>query len=63
MLVSTRMVIGLIVPAALCFMAYRAAAIHSTQSSTGILFPTMIVLFMSEMIGAALIRGFSGLYF
>jgi hypothetical protein len=56
-----RIVVGLAIPAAFCVMAYRAAAIRSTQSSTGILFPAMIVVFLGEMIGTYLIIGFAGL--
>lgn len=56
-----RVMVGLAIPAAFCVMAYRAAAIRSTQSSTGILFPAMIVVFLGEMIGTYLIIGFAGL--
>lgn len=56
-----RVVVGLVIPAVFAFMAYRAAAIRSTQSSTGILFPAMIVAFLGEMIGTYLIIGFAGL--
>lgn len=58
---AVRVVVGLVIPAAFCVMAYRAAAIRSTQSSTGILFPAMIVVFLGEMIGTYLIIGFAGL--
>lgn len=58
---AVRLIVGLMIPAAFCFMAYRAAAIRSTQSSTGILFPAMIVAFLGEMIGTYLIIGFAGL--
>jgi len=56
-----RLIVGVIIPAAFCFMAYRAAAIRSTQSSTGILYPSMIVVFIGEMVGTFLTIGFSGL--
>ncbi len=56
-----RIVVGLAIPAAFSVMAYRSAAIRSTQSATGILFPAMIVVFLGEMIGTYLIIGFSGL--
>jgi len=56
-----RVIVGLAIPAVFCVMAYRAAAIRSTQSSAGILFPAMIVVFLGEMIGTYLIIGFAGL--
>lgn len=58
----TRAIVGIAIPAALGFMAWRAAAIRSTQSSTGILFPAQIVVFLAEMIGAYLVVGLGGLY-
>lgn len=57
-----RLVVGLLIPLPMCWMAYAAAVIRSTQSSTGILFPTMIVVFLGEMIGTAMITGLTGLY-
>lgn len=63
MLFQLRLLVGLAIPTALGVMAWRAAAIRSTQSSTGILFPAQIVVFLAEMVGAAMIRGLSGLYF
>jgi len=58
---AVRAFVGLVVPACFAVMAYRAAAIRSTQSSTGILFPAMIVVFIGEMIAASLIAGLNGL--
>jgi hypothetical protein len=58
---AVRVMVGLVIPAVFCVLAYRAAAIRSTQSSTGILFPAMIVVFLGEMIGTYLIIGFAGL--
>lgn len=56
-----RAFVGLFVPAGFCLMAYKAAAIRATQSSTGILFPAMIVVFIGEMISSFLIIGMAGL--
>jgi hypothetical protein len=58
---AVRLLVGLVIPGIFCVLAYRAAAIRSTQSSTGILFPAMIVVFLGEMIGTYLIIGFAGL--
>ena len=58
---AVKTLLSLVIPAAFCAMAYRAAAIRSTQSSTGILFPTMIIVFIGEMIGSYLIIGLAGL--
>lgn len=59
--ISARVVVGLIIAGALCVMAYKAAAIRSTQSSTGILLPAMICVLLGEMIGSYLIWGLHGL--
>ncbi len=56
-----RDLVGIFLPACLAWMAYQAAAIKSTQSSTGILFPAMIIVYLGEMIGTYLIVGLSGL--
>lgn len=61
MFVLARLLVGVGLPILMCFMAYRAAAIRSTQSSTGILFPATIFAFFGEMIGSFLIIGFAGL--
>ncbi len=62
-LFAVRALVGIIVPMGFCIMAYRAAAIRSTQSSTGILFPAMVVVFLGEMLGAFLsVAALSGLY-
>ena len=60
-LFAVKALLSLVIPAVFCAMAYRAAAIRSTQSSTGILFPTMIIVFIGEMIGSYLIIGLAGL--
>lgn len=59
--VLARLLVGIGLPLATGFMAYSAAAIRSTQSSTGILFPATIFAFFGEMIGSFLIIGFDGL--
>lgn len=61
-LFGPRIIVGLLIPLPMCWMAYSAASIRSTQSSTGILFPAMIVLYLGEMIGTAMINGLGGLY-
>ncbi len=58
---TLRYFIGLLLPAVACGMAYRSAAIRSTQSATGILFPAMILVLLGEMIGSYLIIGLWGL--
>lgn len=57
----TRLIVGIALPLLLCVMAWRAAVIRSTQSSTGILFPALIIALLGEMIGAYLLQGTSGL--
>lgn len=58
-----RFMVGLVVPAGFCIMAYKSAAIRSTQSSTGILFPAIVVVFMGEIIGLFLtVKGLEGIY-
>lgn len=61
MLFVLRLFVGIAIPSAFCGMAYRAAVIRSTQSSTGILFPAMIVVFLGEMLATFLIIGLRGL--
>lgn len=56
-----RVIVGIAIPFAFCVLAYKAAAMRATQSSTGILFPAMIVVFIGEMMAAYLIIGTGGL--
>lgn len=58
---SVRLLVGIAIPLVFAVMAYRAAAMRATQSSTGILFPAIVVVFMGEMIGTYLISGLAGL--
>ena len=58
-----RFTVGLVVPAGFCVMAYKSAAIRSNQSSAGILFPAIVVVFMGEIIGLFLtVKGLEGIY-
>jgi len=61
-ILAVRLLVGLIIPAAFCLMAYRSAAIRATQSATGILFPAVAVVLMGEVMGAFLTLGLGGLY-
>ena len=49
-----RWVIGLLLPAVLCWMAYQTARIRSTQSATGILYVVVIFCFLGELTGQLL---------
>jgi hypothetical protein len=44
-----RWAVGLVAPAVLCWMAWQAARIRSTQSATGILYVVVIFCFLGEL--------------
>jgi hypothetical protein len=46
---------GALVPAVLAVMVWRTAAIASTQSATGILYVTLVLVIMGELAGRYLV--------
>jgi hypothetical protein len=44
-----RWVLGLLLPLGLCWMAWQAARIRSTQSATGILYVVVVFCFLGEL--------------
>jgi hypothetical protein len=55
-LILTRWVVGLIVPAIFIYMANDCIKRRSTQSATGILYVAGVLIFIGEMIGLYLVR-------
>jgi hypothetical protein len=49
-----RWVVGLVLPAGLCWMAWQTARIRSTQSATGILYVVVICCFLGELLSLVL---------
>jgi hypothetical protein len=49
-----RWLVGFVIPAVLCWLAYQTARIRSTQSATGILYVVVIVCFLGELTGQLL---------
>ncbi len=48
------MLLGLILPALLTWMAWETARIRSTQSATGILYVVTIIVFLGELLSMLL---------
>ena len=56
LLVGTRWLVGLIVPALFVFMAHDCIKRRSTQSATGILYVAGVLLFIGELVALYLTR-------
>jgi len=56
LLVITRWAVGLLVPAVFIYMAYDCIRRRATQSPTGILYVTGILIFIGEIISLYLLR-------
>lgn len=54
--VATRWLVGLIVPAIFIYMAYDCIRRRSTQSATGILYVTCVLIFIGELLALYLTR-------
>jgi hypothetical protein len=54
--VITRWLVGLVIPAVFIYMAYDCIKRRATQSATGILYVTGILIFIGEIIGLYLLR-------
>jgi hypothetical protein len=54
--IATRYLVGLVIPAVFLYMARDCIKRRSTQSATGILYVTVVLLFIGEMISLYLLR-------
>lgn len=56
LMLPVRWLLGFIIPGALCWMAWQAARIRSTQSATGILYAVVFCCFVGELTSQLLLN-------
>jgi hypothetical protein len=59
LLLWTRFLLGLIIPASFLYLIWGTVRIRSTQSATGILYVTTAMILIGELLAAYLSRGYA----